>query len=86
VDFVCVVGTMCHRPLGGAVDVPEILAERRVGSTDHRLKSWLVWKSFPPPELLVLPSVPRPWGGQGSKQRLQPDIARSSPLGARRRF
>jgi hypothetical protein len=70
---------MRHRPLGGAIGVPEVLTERLVGSTDRRLKSLPARKSFPSLEPLGWPFDPCPWDGQGAKQRPLPNVVRNSP-------
>jgi hypothetical protein len=56
----CVVGIVRHRPLDGAIDVPELSTEHLVSPTSHRLKSSPMRRSFLPPEPLGWPLAPPP--------------------------
>jgi hypothetical protein len=66
-NYTRVVGTVHHCPPGEATDVSEVLTERLVGPTSQGMKTSLVRMPFLPPELLLEPSVPHPWGGRGVK-------------------
>jgi hypothetical protein len=81
-----VLQTVCHRPLGGAIGIPNVLIESLVGLNGRRLKILPARKPFPHPESLGRPFVPRPWDGPGAKQRPRPNVVGNSPLAARRQW
>jgi hypothetical protein len=59
--FTHVAGTVCHRPLGDVVSIPEVLIKHPDGLSGRGLKILSTMKSFLHLEPLGWPFVPRPW-------------------------